>query len=88
MKGDCIRLWNDLITICFNSSSDYGVAFFKKFSVVFNALDNRAARSHVNRMCLAADVPLVSQQFLFTDMSAFLIIKNFLFLFCVGRKQH
>lgn len=24
-----------------------------------NALDNRAARNHVNRMCLAADVPLV-----------------------------
>ena len=27
--------------------------------MVLNALDNRAARSHVNRMCLAADVPLV-----------------------------
>lgn len=24
-----------------------------------NALDNRAARNHVNRMCLAADVPLI-----------------------------
>merc|ERR1719373_1480215 len=24
-----------------------------------NALDNRKARNHVNRMCLAADVPLV-----------------------------
>ena len=24
-----------------------------------NALDNKAARNHVNRMCLAADVPLV-----------------------------
>lgn len=24
-----------------------------------NALDNRAARNHVNRMCLAADVPLL-----------------------------
>jgi ubiquitin-like 1-activating enzyme E1 B len=41
------------------TSPDYGVQFFKKFVVVFNALDNRAARSHVNRMCLAADVPLV-----------------------------
>ena len=30
-----------------------------KFALVLNALDNRAARSHVNRMCLAADVPLV-----------------------------
>lgn len=24
-----------------------------------SALDNRAARSHVNRICLAADVPLI-----------------------------
>ena len=40
-------------------NSDYGVTFFKKFQMVLNALDNRAARSHVNRMCLAADVPLV-----------------------------
>lgn len=41
------------------TSSDYGVSFFKKFSLVLNALDNRAARNHVNRMCLASDVPLV-----------------------------
>ncbi len=37
----------------------YGVTFFKSFNLVLNALDNRAARSHVNRMCLAANVPLV-----------------------------
>lgn len=24
-----------------------------------NALDNRAARNHVNRMCLATDIPLI-----------------------------
>nr|CAD7587462.1 unnamed protein product [Timema genevievae] len=41
------------------TSLNYGVGFFKKFSVVLNALDNRAARNHVNRMCLAANVPLV-----------------------------
>ncbi|XP_046361760.2 SUMO-activating enzyme subunit 2-like [Haliotis rufescens] len=40
-------------------SSDYGLDFFKKFDLVMNALDNRAARNHVNRMCLAADIPLV-----------------------------
>jgi len=40
-------------------TSEYGVSFYKQFTVVLNALDNRAARSHVNRMCLAADVPLV-----------------------------
>ncbi|XP_068234542.1 SUMO-activating enzyme subunit 2 isoform X2 [Palaemon carinicauda] len=37
----------------------YGVPFYQKFTLVMNALDNRAARNHVNRMCLAADVPLV-----------------------------
>ncbi|XP_037085820.1 LOW QUALITY PROTEIN: SUMO-activating enzyme subunit 2-like [Pollicipes pollicipes] len=38
---------------------EYGVNFFKGFTLVLNALDNRAARSHVNRLCLAAQVPLV-----------------------------
>lgn len=38
---------------------DYDVDFFKSHNLVINALDNRAARSHVNRMCLAADVPLI-----------------------------
>ncbi|CAJ0562835.1 unnamed protein product, partial [Mesorhabditis spiculigera] len=37
----------------------YGVQFFKGFDAVVNALDNRAARSHVNRLCLSADVPLI-----------------------------
>lgn len=40
-------------------NSEYGVSYFQKFDMVLNALDNRAARSHVNRMCLAADIPLV-----------------------------
>ncbi|KAK6632657.1 hypothetical protein RUM43_013425 [Polyplax serrata] len=40
-------------------SSEYNINFFKRFSLVMNALDNRAARNHVNRMCLAADVPLI-----------------------------
>jgi len=39
--------------------ADFGLTFFKRFTVVLNALDNRAARNHVNRMCLAADVPLI-----------------------------
>ncbi|KAG7205366.1 hypothetical protein KM043_007366 [Ampulex compressa] len=41
------------------TSSDFGVSFFKKFTLVMNALDNRAARNHVNRMCLASDIPLI-----------------------------
>lgn len=39
--------------------SQYDVEFFEGFDVVFNALDNLAARRHVNKMCLAADVPLI-----------------------------
>lgn len=39
--------------------SQYDVDFFEGFDLVFNALDNLAARRHVNRMCLAADVPLI-----------------------------
>ncbi|QQP55579.1 Ubiquitinlike modifier activating enzyme 2 (Silurana), partial [Caligus rogercresseyi] len=38
---------------------DYGVSFYKNFSLVLNALDNNVARNHVNRMCLASGVPLV-----------------------------
>ncbi|XP_042559640.1 SUMO-activating enzyme subunit 2 isoform X2 [Clupea harengus] len=38
---------------------DYNVEFFRKFVLVMNALDNRAARNHVNRMCLSADIPLI-----------------------------
>ncbi|KAG8655910.1 hypothetical protein MANES_04G086600v8 [Manihot esculenta] len=39
--------------------SDFNVDFFKQFSVVLNGLDNLDARRHVNRLCLAAEVPLV-----------------------------
>ncbi|KAE9963085.1 hypothetical protein BLS_009700 [Venturia inaequalis] len=39
--------------------AQFNVEWFKSFEIVFNALDNIAARSHVNKMCIAADVPLV-----------------------------
>lgn len=40
-------------------SQDFTLERFRSYTMVINALDNRAARSHVNRMCLAADVPLI-----------------------------
>ncbi|KAI5864413.1 SUMO-activating enzyme subunit uba-2 [Durotheca rogersii] len=39
--------------------AQFSVEWFRGFKVVFNALDNLEARRHVNRMCLAADVPLI-----------------------------
>ncbi|EOA82209.1 E1 ubiquitin-activating protein uba2 [Exserohilum turcicum] len=40
-------------------NDQFNVAWFQSFRLVFNALDNLDARRHVNRMCLAANVPLV-----------------------------
>jgi len=37
----------------------FNIDWFKGFTMVFNALDNLDARRHVNKMCLAADVPLI-----------------------------
>jgi ubiquitin-like 1-activating enzyme E1 B len=34
-------------------------AFFSRFALVLNGLDNMDARRHVNRLCLSAGVPLV-----------------------------
>jgi ubiquitin-like 1-activating enzyme E1 B len=40
-------------------SPQFGAPFFSRFAVVLNGLDNMEARRHVNRLCLAAGVPLV-----------------------------
>ncbi|KAF2152421.1 ubiquitin-activating enzyme E1 3 [Myriangium duriaei CBS 260.36] len=37
----------------------FNIEWFKSFVIVFNALDNLDARRHVNRMCIAAEVPLI-----------------------------
>lgn len=39
--------------------AQFNIEWFGQFNVVFNALDNLEARRHVNKMCLAADVPLI-----------------------------
>ena len=38
---------------------EFGVPFVSKFDIVMNALDNLGARRHMNRLCLAADKPLI-----------------------------
>ncbi|KAI1313827.1 E1 ubiquitin-activating protein uba2 [Mortierella claussenii] len=38
---------------------EFSVDWFKSFDLVMNALDNLDARRHVNKMCLAANVPLI-----------------------------
>ncbi|KAJ7595673.1 hypothetical protein C8J56DRAFT_386527 [Mycena floridula] len=37
----------------------YDIEWFQSFDIVLNALDNLDARRHVNKMCMAAQVPLV-----------------------------
>ncbi|KAF8514983.1 hypothetical protein JB92DRAFT_2718341 [Gautieria morchelliformis] len=37
----------------------FDVPWYKSFDIVLNALDNLDARRHVNKMCMAANVPLV-----------------------------
>ncbi|KAF8627719.1 hypothetical protein AX15_004277 [Amanita polypyramis BW_CC] len=37
----------------------YDIEWFRQFDIVLNALDNLDARRHVNKMCMAAQVPLV-----------------------------
>ena len=37
----------------------FDINWYSQFNIVFNALDNLEARRHVNKMCLAADVPLI-----------------------------
>ena len=68
-------------------SADYDVEYFKSFSLVINALDNRQARSHVNRMCLAADVPLIESGTEGYLGQTFLIKKNVTACYeCTGPK--
>ncbi|KAL7717709.1 SUMO-activating enzyme subunit [Entamoeba marina] len=44
---------------CEIQNSTFDVDYYKQFAVVINALDNLAARKHVNRMCVNSGVPLI-----------------------------
>ena len=37
----------------------FGYHFFKQFKLVINALDNEAARKHVNEICFDLSLPLI-----------------------------
>ncbi|KAI9755737.1 MAG: hypothetical protein M4579_004167 [Chaenotheca gracillima] len=37
----------------------FNIDWFRGFQLVFNALDNLEARRHVNKMCLATNIPLI-----------------------------
>lgn len=50
----------EIVTLQNNvKESMFDMAFMKSFDIVLNGLDNDEARRHVNRLCLAADMPLV-----------------------------
>ena len=57
------KAFNPNVTIIAHHSNvkdaQFGLDYIRTFHVVLNALDNIDARRHVNRLCLAADVPLI-----------------------------
>lgn len=63
MAKDAAHKFNPKVTLEAHhgniKDSQFNVDWFKGFTMVFNALDNLEARRHVNKMCLAADVPLI-----------------------------
>lgn len=50
----CIKAYHANI-----KAPEFGPEFISGFDLVVNALDNLEARRHVNRLCLAANVPLI-----------------------------
>ena len=38
----------------------FGISFFSQFTVILNSLVNVDARKHINRLCLAANRPLIN----------------------------
>ncbi|KAL6719383.1 E1 ubiquitin-activating protein uba2 [Lecanora helva] len=54
----------------------FNIDWFQDFNIVFNALDNLDARRHVNKMCLAAGVPLIESGTTGFNGQVQVIIKN------------
>ncbi|CAO4362612.1 unnamed protein product [Caenorhabditis nigoni] len=58
-----IKKFNPDINLTFDHSSifeeRFNIEFYRNFDIVLNALDNKQARNHVNRMCHSARTPLV-----------------------------
>ena len=63
VAGEAIKRFNPLVEVeAIHGNikdSQFHVDWFRGFDAVINALDNVDARRHVNRMCLAADKPLI-----------------------------
>ncbi len=38
---------------------EFGIKYFKQFDLIISALDNAEARSYINSMCIALNLPLL-----------------------------
>jgi len=63
VASEAVRHWAPGVNIVAHhgnvKESKYGVDYISQFDAVVNALDNLEARRHVNRLCLAAEKPLL-----------------------------
>lgn len=63
VAGNAAKQFNpDITVVSYHDnikSPKFNLSYFEKFDLVLNALDNIDARRHVNRLCLAADIPLI-----------------------------
>lgn len=63
VAGNAAKQFNpDITVVSYHDnikSPKFNLSYFEKFDLVLNALDNIDARRHVNRLCLAADIPMI-----------------------------
>lgn len=62
MACDVVKQFNPKVNLIAHfeniKSTKFSIKYFKQFNLVLNALDNLEARYHVNKMCVAASIPL------------------------------